>query len=260
MLNLFTDMDQKKFARVAGLMYLGVIVFGIAGQVVRMGFIEPDDATETANNIMANEIKFSAANVSWLISEMFFLFLGLALYVVLKPVNKILASLVVIFIVVGVAIECTNTLNNFAALQYLSGADYLTVFSEEQLHAKAMYHLDLWESGYAIAAIMSFGPWLIVAGYLMYTSGYFPKILGVLAIIAGIGIMIEGFQHFLAPDYGVISLPGAYAAAIGEFAVCGWFILKGAKIPSNDADDESEEEKIEAITETQPEEKKSEVE
>ena len=99
------------YARVAGFMYLFLIVFGIAGQVVRMSFIEPGDAATTANNIMSNEILFSAAKVSWLISEMFLLLLALALYVVLKPVNKILASLMVLFIVVGVAIESINTLN-----------------------------------------------------------------------------------------------------------------------------------------------------
>ena len=222
--------SPQKTARVAGFMYLFVIVFGIAGQVVRMSFIEPGDAATTANNIMANEILFSAANVSWLISEMFLLLLGLALYVVLKPVNKILASLMVLFIVVGVAIESINTLNQFAALQLLSGADYLTVFEADQLNAQVMYHLDLWEAGYGIATIMSFGPWLIPTGYLMYTSGYFPKLLGVLAMLAGIGFLIESFQYFLLPDYEVISSVGSVAAVIGEFAVCGWLLIKGVNV------------------------------
>ena len=254
MLNLFAEMSQRKFAKVAGFMYLGLIVFGIASQVVRMGFIEPDDATKTANNIMANELKFNAANVGWLISEMFLLFLGLALYVVLAPVNKILAQLMVSFIILGVAIESINTLNLFAAVHYLSGAEYLTVFSEEQLYAKAMYHIELWEVGYGIGTIMSFGPWLIPAGYLIYDSGYFPKILGVLAMLAGFGIMTEGYQLFLAPDFEAILIPAALLGVVGEFAVCGWLILKGANIPSNDADEESKEEKVEAMTETKPKE------
>jgi hypothetical protein len=136
----------------------------------------------------------------------------------------------VLFIVVGVAIESINTLNQFAALQLLSGADYLTIFEADQLNAQVMYHLDLWEAGYSIASIMSFGPWLIPAGYLMYTSGYFPKIVGVLAIIAGIGILGEGFRYFLAPDYEVISIVLGVAATIGEFAVCGWLLIKGVNV------------------------------
>ncbi|MBC8400705.1 MAG: DUF4386 domain-containing protein [Candidatus Marinimicrobia bacterium] len=222
--------NPKKTARIAGLLYLGLIVFGIAGMVVRVSFIEPGDAATTANNIIANKILFSAANVSWLISEMFLLLLGLALYVLLKPVNKIIASLIVLFITVGVSIECLNTLNLFAALKLLSGADYLTVFGADQLNAQVMYHLDLWESGYRIAVILSFGPWLIPTGYLMYTSGYFPKLLGILGMLAGIGFLIESFQYFLLPDNEVISSVGNVAAIIGEFAICGWLLIKGVNV------------------------------
>jgi len=221
----------KKTARIAGLLYLLLIVFGIIGQLARQSLIVSGDAAATASNIMANEMQFRGANVSWLISEMFLLLLGLALYVVFKKVNKNIASLMLLFVVVGVAIESINTLNQFAALQLLSGADHLTVFSADQLNAQVMLYLDSGEAGYSIAAIMSFGPWLIPAGYLVYKSGYFPRILGILVILAGFGILIEGLQYFLLPDYAVISLPGSVIAAIGEFAFCGWLLLKGAKIP-----------------------------
>ncbi len=230
-MNLIDSENPKKTARVAGLMYLGLIVFGIIGQVIRQSFIVPDDAAKTVNNLMANEMLFSGANVIWLISEMFLLLLGLALYVVLKPVNKNLASLMVLFVVVGVAIESINTLNQFAVLQLLSGADYLTVYSADQLNAQVMFHLNSWETGYSIAAIMSFGPWLIPAGYLIYKSGYFPKIIGIFAILAGFGILIEGLQSLLLPDFEVIAYPGAILGVVGEFAVCGWLLVKGVKIP-----------------------------
>jgi len=221
----------KKTSRVAGFLYLGIIVFGIIAHLARSSLIVLGDAATTANNIMANEMQFRGANVSWLISEMFLLLLGLALYVLFKKVNKNLASLMMLFIVVGVAIESINTLNQFAALQLLSGAEHLTVFSVDQLNAQMMSHLDSWEAGYRIAAIMSFGPWLIPAGYLVYKSGYFPKILGILVILAGFGLLIEGLQYFLLPDYAVIALPGSVVASIGEFAFCLWLLLKGAKIP-----------------------------
>ena len=93
-----------------------------------------------------------------------------------------------------------------------------------------MFHLDLWEAGYRIAAILSFGPWLIPAGYLFYKSDYFPKILGILAILAGCGILIEGLQYFLLPDLAVISFPGSVVATIGEFTICGWLLIKSVKV------------------------------
>jgi hypothetical protein len=232
--------DPKKTARLAGLMYLGVIVLGILAQVIYLSFVVSDDAAKTANNIMDNESLFRASNVIWLISEMFLLLLGLTLYIVLKRVNKNLASLMVLFVVLGVAIESVNTLNRFAALQLLTDSHYLTVYSAEQLNAEVMFHLDLWEAGYSIAAIMSFGPWLIPAGYLIYKSGYFPKILGILAILAGFGIFIEGVQSLLLPDLEAISLPGALLAVIGEFSVCGWLIVKGANIPDENKEDKDD--------------------
>ena len=228
-MNIFDLENPKKTARIAGLMYLGVIIFGILSQVIRMGFIVHGDAATTANNIMANEMQFLGTNVLWLISEMFLLLLGLALYVLLKPVNKNLATLMMLFVAVGVAIESINTLNLFNAVHLLNSADYLSVFSADQLNTQMMFYLGSWEAGYSIAAIMSFGPWLIPLGYLFYESGYFPRMLGIIAVLAGIGILIEGFQHLLLPGLEVISLPAGVVAAIGEFAICGWLLLIGVK-------------------------------
>jgi hypothetical protein len=235
-LTVFDSENLKKTAQVAGLFYLGLIVFGIIGQVARSSLIVPDNAAETASNILASEMQFRVANVVWLFSEMFLLLLALALYVVLKPVNKNLASLMVVFAVVGVAIESINTLNQFAALQLLSGAD-LTVFTADQVNAQAMSYIDSWETGYSIAAIMSFGPWLIPAGYLVYTSGYFPRVLGILVMLAGFGIAFEGLQHLLSLDNEVIGYLFAAMSVIGEFSFCGWLMVKGAKMPAKGADE-----------------------
>jgi hypothetical protein len=226
------EKQLKKWARIAGLMYLGVIVFGIVAQVIRMGIIVPGDAALTANNIMANGTLFSGANVLWLISELFFLLLGITLYVVLKPVNKNLATLMLVIIAVGVAIECLNTLNLFTAQHLLNSDYYSATFTTDQLNAQAMLYIDSWEVGYRIAQTVSFGPWLIPAGYLMYKASYFPKVLGILVLIAGVGHMIECFQYFLLPDFAVISYPGVIIAVIGEFALAGWLLIKGVQIPA----------------------------
>ena len=228
----------KKRARIAGLMYLCVIVFGILAQVIRSGIIVPGNAAETAHNIMANGTLFSGSNVLWLISEMFFLLLGVTLYVVLKPVNKNLATLMMVIIGVGVAIECLNTLNLFTAQHILNSGYYSTVFTTEQLNAQVMLYIDSWEVGYRIAQIVSFGPWLIPAGYLMYKSSYFPKVLGILVLLAGIGHLIECFQYFLLPDLTVISSPGVVITVIGEFALAGWLLIKGVKVPVLKANEE----------------------
>ena len=180
---------------------------------------------------MVNELLFRTAIVSELIMLTGWLLLGLCLYVLFKPVNKNIAMSVLILFLVGVAVQASNMINHLAVLQLLSGADYLTVFEADQLHAQVMFHLDLHEAGYNIATILGFGPWLLPLGYLVYKSGYFPRILGVLLIIACFGHLIYVFQYFLFPNYKVITYPGMAVAIIAEFSLCFWLLFKGAKIP-----------------------------
>jgi len=198
MLNRISDISQRKVARVAGLLYLGLIVFGIFAQVVRKNLFVPGDTATTASNIMASESLFCLAFVSDLIIIVCFLLLLLALYVVLKPVNKNHASLMVIFVLVSVPIMFINMLFHFAALLLLNGADYLIVFEADQLYALVMFFLNLNEQGILIASIF-WGLWLFPMGYLIYKSGYFPRFLGVLVIMAGFDYLIGSFTHFFYP-------------------------------------------------------------
>src|SRR3990170_8805951 len=118
-------------------------------------------------------------NLLWAV---FFLLAAWALYVLLKPVNKNLALLFLLLNLSGVAVECINTLNLFAALQVLSGANYLNVFQTGQLQAMAMTFLNSYTNGFMIAQIF-FGTWLLPLGYLVYKSRFLPKqLLGILLI------------------------------------------------------------------------------
>lgn len=220
----------SKTSRFAGLMYLGLIILGIGSQVIRTSFIEAGDATATAHNIMADEMLFHAGNVLWLVSLIAFLCLGLALYHILKPVNEMLAGLMLLFVVIGVAVESINTLNVFAAQQLLSGEQYLNAIEASQLEAQALYSLNLAEAGYRIATIMSFGPWLIPTGYLVYKSGYFPKAVGVLAILAGAGHLVYIFQYYFLPDADVLGTIVQGVSVIGEFALAGWLLVRGVNV------------------------------
>jgi hypothetical protein len=130
----------------------------------------------------------------------------------------------------GVPMLGINMLNQFAPLLLLSGADYLKVFSAAQLHALVMFFLDLQNYGYTIAAI-SYGTYLLPLGYLVFKSGYFPRMLGVLLMIACFGQLIPSFQISLFPSYEVITYPGLAVAIIAEVSFCLWLLIKGANIP-----------------------------
>ena len=220
----------KKTARIAGFLYLIMAITGIFGEYVRSTLIVYGDAAATASNIMASESLFRIGFISDLTMITCYFLTACVLYMLLKPVNKNIALLFVLFTLGSVSVQFINALNQFAALLLLSGAGYLTVFGADQLNALLMLFLNLHKYGYTIAQIF-FGLWLLPLGYLIFKSGYFPKILGILVMIACFGHLLEFFQIFLFPGYEVIAYPGLVAAMIGEFSFFFWLLIKGAKIP-----------------------------
>ncbi len=221
--------SRKKTARMAGFLYLMFLITLIfAEDAVRSKLIVFGDGTATANNIMASEGLFRIGFMSDLLSAVFFLLSAWALYVLLEPVDKNLALLFVLLILVGVAIQCINMLNQFAALLFLSGADYLKVFQADQLQALAMLFLNLYKNGFIIAQVF-YGAWLFPLGYLVFKSGFLPRILGILLMIDCFGILIWFFQFFLFPGYEVITYPGLFVSLIAEFSLALWLLFMGAK-------------------------------
>jgi len=219
----------KKTARVAGIMYLLVMMHGMFSLLyVSPRLIVPEDATVTARNILASEFLFRIGSASELLHMIWYFLLTLALYMLLKPVSKNLASVLVLLAVVAVPIAMFSSLNNFAALSLLSGADFLTVFTADQLQTQALFHLNLNEQGYFIAQIFM-GFWMLILGYLVYKSNYLPRFLGILFAIGGFGLLIESFQYFLFPGYQVISYPGLVVSIIAEIAFCVWLLAKGVR-------------------------------
>ena len=220
-------MNSNKVARLAGFLYLIVIVFGMFSLVyARPSLVIPGDTAATISNIRASESLFRSGIVSELLLYVFFLLLPLLLYKLLKPVNKSVALLMVLFVVVSVPIGMLNTLNDFAALSYLSGADYLGVFSPDQLQAQAIHFLNLHDSGYQIAQIF-FGLWLFPLGYLTYKSGFLPKFLGILLILGGVSLLINTFAAFLFPGIESPFLAALEYLGFSEILFCLWLLIRG---------------------------------
>jgi hypothetical protein len=215
-----------KTARIPGFLYLIHIVCVFIAGFTSYPLIEQGDAVTTANNIMANGLLFRIGIVSELIGQVVFMLIPLVLYKLLKPVNKNHALLMVIFALVGVPIAMLNTLNQFATLLLLSGADYLTIFTADHLHAQVMLFLDLQEHGIFIAQIF-WGLWLFPLGHLVFKSGYMPRILGVLLIIASFGYLLDCVSFFLFPNFDVSIFQ---VMATGEFLLPLWLLIKGVNV------------------------------
>jgi hypothetical protein len=206
-------------ARVAGFLYLLVVPLGVFGSMyVPSRLIVSGDAAKTANNIVASESLFRLGIVSNLLAPLVMLSVVLVLYQLLKSVHKNMAWLMVIFVLLGVSISMLNQLTKFAALQLLSGADYLKVFTTEQLQAMALLFLRIPGN---ISTIF-WGLWLLPLGYLVFKSGFLPRILGVLLMISCFVYLTGTFAAFLGHRAPV----GLYAA-LGEILFILWLLIRG---------------------------------
>jgi len=222
-----TTKEIRKIARIAGILYLAVAFLAPLGDMVfRADLIVPGDVAATASNIMAYEWQYRLGFVSDLITQTVQVFLVLFLFKLLKPVNKNVALLMLVLGLVAVPISMLNELNTIAPMLLLSGADYLTAFTADQLQALVPLFLDLRLQGVSILYIF-WGLWLFPMGYLIFKSGYIPKILGVLMIIAGLGYLIEFVLFFLFPQLD---------ASIKMFTFWGeilfplWLLIKGVNV------------------------------
>ncbi len=223
-------MSNKKTARIAGLLYLGVVITGIFSLgYVPSKLIVLDDPVTTYYNIKASESLFRFGIVSGLLCYVFFLFLPIALYKLLKPVNEVYAKLMVLLAVTSVPISYFNIQNKFAVLSIIKGEVFKT-FTNEQLQSQVMFYLNQFNKGILMVSVF-WGLWLLPFGYLVYKSGFLPKILGVLLMLGCFGYLINFLGNSLLVDYsslGVskyISMP----ATFGEIGICLWLLIMGAK-------------------------------
>src|SRR3989304_6426582 len=187
-------------------------------------FIVRGDAAATADNILASESVFRFGIVGNLFTFIANIFLAMALYQLLKVVNRDMASLIVILFLVGVPIAMLNELSQLAVLQLLSGADYLKAFAPDQLQAIVYLSLGVHDQGLLIAHVF-FGLWLLPMGYLVFRSGFIHRIVGVLLVIAGVGYGVQSFAAFLGYNVNIILFTG-----LGELVFLFWLLIKGVDV------------------------------
>jgi hypothetical protein len=216
----------NKTARMAGLFYLIYIIASVVADL--FGHFVFADASATINHILAHESQFRIGVVISLFSHVLFLLAAWYLYGLLKTVNKNIALLFLLFNLGGFAILVYSHINLFSSLMLLSGADYLKVFQPDQLQSQATFFINSYHNGSTIAQI-PFGVWLFPLGYLVFKSGFLPKILGILLVADCFGLLLYVCQRFLLPDFGVIAYPCWVLGFIAEFGLALWLLIKGVK-------------------------------
>jgi len=221
--------SRNKTARVAGILYLILILFGIISLAyIPSLLIDRESAAKTFENITNSEFLFRLGIVSGIITFLIYILLPLALYKLLHEVNKVYASLMVIFALISVPIFFVNILNKFSVLTLINNPEYLKKFDETELQTQVMLHIESYYNGIEISQIF-WGLWLFPFGYIVYKSGFLPKILGIFLMLGCIGYLTTFFGGFLYSDFNktIISEIARYPATIGEIGICLWLLIMG---------------------------------
>ncbi len=219
--------SPQKTARVAAFVFLIIFFLGMSTELfIRPGMIVPEDAAATFRNIAASATLLRLSLVSDLVRQALLMLLPLILYKLLKPVNKTIAALMVIFALVGVSISMLNEINHFAVLLLASNAGYLTAFKADQLNALVMFFLELRKYGTYIPQLLSF--WVLLLGYLVFKSGFLPRILGILLMLGGLCYTASAVLFFLSPNFDA-TIFGLFAF-IGETLFYLWLLIMGVNV------------------------------
>src|SRR6267143_4791865 len=188
-------------ARIAGGLWLMVIVTGMTAFVIRSPLIVRGDAAATASNILASESLFRFGFAADLIAGVCYLGVTVLLYRLLKPVSRSLSLLAAFFGLAGVAIGSAISLTNLAALILLGDGQNLSAFTTSQLQTMALMSLKLYVQGFNITMVF-FGFQCFLIGCLIVRSTFLPRILGVLLAIGGSSYVISSSATFLRRPSG----------------------------------------------------------
>jgi hypothetical protein len=221
----------QKTARVAGILYLVITIAAIVAHFyVPSNIIMPDDPAETAKNLVNSENLFRIGGIGGelviLLSE---IVLSVLLYILLKPVNNTLSLLAAASRLVMTAVHGINLINYFFALLLAGGTGYAAAFETEQINSLVMLFLDAHGYGFTIG-IAFLTLHVFILGYLIYKSGFFPKVLGILFIAAGVGYLIDSFAMLLSSTYETTPTIITVLIAVGEIAFPLWLLIKGVNV------------------------------
>ena len=228
------DKSQRKAARVAGILYLfTILTANLTEFYVRRRVIVPGDALHTASNIAAHEQLFRIGIAGDLLMFAGSIALAVALYVILKPVNRNLALVAMFWWLVECSVAAATLGIDFAAVHSLTGPNSLPGLNTEQLQALARLLISLDAGGNRVAGLF-FGLGSTLFCYLWFKSRYIPRLLAALGIIASLVPTLIPLSAIVFASLADVPLRRARSGipiAIFEVIVGFWLLVKGIGEP-----------------------------
>ena len=218
------EASPRPKARIAGFIYLLNFLTGVIA-VPGFRLVASGDAAATAANILAHEPLFRLGFAALLINVAVYIAVTALFYDLFKPVNRSLSLLAAFFSLVGCAVQALASLFYLAPLVVLGGAQYLSVFKVEQLHALALMFFGLYAQAYNVVLVF-FGFYCLLIGYLIFRSTFLPRILGVFMAFAGLA-----WLTFVSPPLANYLIPYNLAVgALAELSLTLWLLVMSVKV------------------------------
>lgn len=220
--------SPRAYARIVGALYLLIFFLGpFAFFMGRTSVVVPGDPSATVDNLLAAETTFRLGMVAETAIVLIEIVVSAILYVLLRPVSRPLSLASALARFMQSVVQAVNLFTAVPALLLLGGASYLAAFETGQLNALVLLFMDA-NAFMIIIWGLIFGFHLLLLGYLVYRSGFWPRLLGVLLFVGGIGYLLQSYGHILVPQYDetlstvviVLSIPGELAFTI-------WLLWKG---------------------------------
>lgn len=217
---------SNTLARLTAVLYLLVILLGVASEIMVRNFvIVPGDIAATVNHIIACESIFRLGFIVSLTRCVVFILMVLALYKLFTPINRDWSLIMLALALVSIAIGMVSLLFQYAAPLLLSRHGFSTVFTIDQWQAQVQFFINLQMLGDKAAQILTV--WLLPLGYLIYRSGFLPKTLGVLMVLASVGYVTDCLIFFLLPN---LNWQVAGLAFLAELPFPLWLLIKGVNV------------------------------
>ncbi len=225
------DDSQRIAARIAGVSGLLAVVIVVVGNYALLGpLVVPGNAAQTARNIVAHQTQLRVALICFLTYGVSVVVLLSALYVILRPVDRLLALIGALFRLVFALLWLLSTLNLLGALRLLGNAGYLQGLSAEHLHALARVNIAANFDDYYVG-LPFFGLAATVCAYLWLRSGYIPKTLAAFGLIASAWCVFCAFVFLIFPHFNEVVNDYWFDSPLGifELLVSFWILFKGLK-------------------------------
>lgn len=191
-------MSPRFRARLVGVFFLLTILMGAFAQgLIAERLVVGGNATATAANILKHETLFRLGFGVYLVELACQITGTVLLYDLLKPVSKSGSLLAAIFGLIGCTIKILSRLFFFAPLLVLGNAHYLSVFNAEQLNALALLFLKVDYQAETMAMIF-FGFYALLKGYLVYRSTFLPRMLGAIGMCGGLALLTYLYEPLAA--------------------------------------------------------------